>query len=193
THRTSISECFVNSLRRRHKHAVESNRIRVTHYFPLVYLLTPGDCADDVERLRTRRDCGRQRCVSRLVRHILTTRKEPQQRTTLARNMIANGPTQHRITSLERVEDRASCHFAVNLKLHITTDARQRSQVCRQNYNNHFSVWTSTESTGGRSRTIGAHVSPPSGEPYTCPPVVPKYTPHESSESTAIASRSTFT
>jgi hypothetical protein len=28
---------------------------------------------------------------------------------------------------------------------------------------------------------------------YTWPPVVPKYTPHESSASTAIASRNTFT
>src|SRR5438105_12186773 len=57
----------------------------------------------------------------------------------------------------------------------------------------HGSVWTSTESTGGRSRTIGAQLSPASAEAYTCPPVVPKYTPHLSSESTAIASRNTFT
>src|SRR5208282_1003088 len=39
-------------------------------------------------------------------------------------------------------------------------------------------VCTSTESTAGRSRTIGAHESPASAEPYTCPPLVPKYTPH---------------
>src|SRR5215212_1618424 len=107
--------------------------------------------------------------------------------------MVANGPTQHWISSLDCIEDRLACHWTVNLELHISTDARKRSQVCRQNNHNHVSVWTSTESTGGRSRTIGVHVSPPSGDPYTCPPVVPKYTPHESSESTAIASRSTFT
>jgi hypothetical protein len=29
---------------------------------------------------------------------------------------------------------------------------------------NYFSVWTSTDNTAGRSRTIGAHVSPASGE-----------------------------
>src|SRR3954451_1271329 len=127
------------------------------------------------------------------MRHILTAGKKPQQWTALATNMIANGPTQHRIARLERVEDRASRHVAINLELHIPTHARERSQVCRQHNHNHVSVWTSTESTGGRSRTIGAPVSPPSGEPYTCPPVVPKYTPHESSESTVIASRSTFT
>src|SRR6185369_18021410 len=107
--------------------------------------------------------------------------------------MIANGPTQHRIPSLDRIEYRTSGYVPVNLKLHVAADARERTQMCRQNNHDHVSVWTSTESTGGRSRTIGVHVSPPSGEPYTCPPVVPKYTPHESSESTAIASRSMFT
>src|SRR6266852_7164541 len=55
------------------------------------------------------------------------------------------------------------------------------------------SVCTSTDSTAGRSRTIGAQLSPASADAYTCPPVVPKYTPHLSSESTAIASRNTFT
>ena len=55
------------------------------------------------------------------------------------------------------------------------------------------SVCTSTEYTAGKSRTIGAQLSPASAEQYTCPPLVPKYTPHLSSASTAIASRSTFT
>src|ERR1700675_511841 len=57
----------------------------------------------------------------------------------------------------------------------------------------HGSVCTSTESTPGRSRTIGAQLSPASADAYTCPPLVPKYMPHLSSESTAIASRNTFT
>jgi len=40
---------------------------------------------------------------------------------------------------------------------------------------------------------MGVQLSPPLREAYTWPPVVPKYTPQVSSESTAIASRSTFT
>ena len=40
---------------------------------------------------------------------------------------------------------------------------------------------------------IGWVLSPALAEAYTCPPVVPKYTPQASSESTAIASRNTFT
>src|SRR5204863_320559 len=80
-----------------------------------------------------------------------------------------------------------------NLHRPLSRDFRQRPQVRRQHDANHGSVWTSTDSTAGRSRTIGVQPSPPSAEAYTWPPVVPKYTPHGSSVSTHIASRSTFT
>jgi len=40
---------------------------------------------------------------------------------------------------------------------------------------------------------MGAQLSPASADAYTCPPVVPKYTPHGSSASTVIASRNTLT
>ena len=45
----------------------------------------------------------------------------------------------------------------------------------------------------GHLRTMGVKRFPASAETYTCPPVVPKYTPHGSSASTAMASRSTLT
>src|SRR5438093_182431 len=58
-------------------------------------------------------------------------------------------------------------------------------------HGHHPSVCTSTESTAGRSRTIGFQLSPASAEAYTWPPGVPKQIPHLSKESTAMASRST--
>ena len=109
------------------------------------------------------------------------------------RDVVADRPAQHRIAGLERVEDRALRDRALDLELHLAVDARQRPQMRREHDSDHGSVWTSTESTAGRSRTMGAQLSPASADAYTCPPVVPKYTPHESSESTAIASRSTLT
>ena len=109
------------------------------------------------------------------------------------RDVVADRPAQHRIAGLERVEDRALRDRALDLELHLAVDVRQRPQMRRKHHSDHGSVWTSTESTAGRSRTMGAQVSPASADAYTCPPVVPKYTPHESSESTAIASRSTLT
>ena len=83
--------------------------------------------------------------------------------------------------------------MALDLELHLAVDVRQRAQMRREHDSDHGSVWTSTDRTAGRSRTMGAQLSPASADAYTCPPVVPKYTPHESSESTAIASRNTLT
>ena len=63
---------------------------------------------------------------------------------------------------------------AATLQLNLAVNARQPSQMGRQYYPNHDSVWTSTDSTAGRSRTMSAHLSPPSADTYTWPPVVPK-------------------
>src|SRR5437016_89342 len=102
-------------------------------------------------------------------------------------------PPQHRIGGLERVEDRALRGLTLDVELRLAVDARERPQMCREHDPDHDSVWTSTDTTDGRSRTMGAQLSPASADAYTCPPVVPKYTPHGSSESTAIASRNTLT
>ena len=63
----------------------------------------------------------------------------------------------------------------------------------RQDDPDHGKVCASTETTDGRSRTMGVQLSPASAEAYTWPPVVPKYTPQGSRESTLMASRSTLT
>jgi hypothetical protein len=59
-------------------------------------------------------------------------------------------------------------------QVYVSADAGEVSQVRREHDPDHGSTWASTESTAGRSRTIAVHVSPPSAEPYTCPPEVPK-------------------
>src|SRR5712691_7614329 len=118
--------------------------------------------------------------------------EEPQERPALLRDVVANRAPQHRIAGLQRVEHRTLCDRTIHLELHVAGHTRQRPQMRWKDNCNHGSVWTSTESTAGRSRTMGAQLSPASAEAYTCPPVVPKYTPHGSSESIAIASRSTF-
>ena len=46
----------------------------------------------------------------------------------------------------------------------LAVDARQRAQMGGQHDADHGSVWTSTDSTAGRSRTIGAQLSPASAE-----------------------------
>src|SRR5438876_3864835 len=154
--------------------------------------LTAGHGPDDQKGLGARRDRVGQRGVRRFVGQILLAGEEPHERPAPLRDVVADGPAQHRIAGLERVEDRALRDRTFDVDLHLALDARQLPQMWREYDADHGSVWTSTDSTTGRSRTMGAQLSPASADAYTCPPVVPKYTPHESSESTAIPSRHTL-
>src|SRR5215475_6711863 len=106
--------------------------------------------------------------------------------------MVPNRTAEHRIARLQSVQDSPLRGLTLDFKFHLEFRFRQRPQMRGQYYPNHGSVWTSTDSTAGRLCTIGFQVSPALADMYTCPPVVPKYTPHSSSESIAMASRSTL-
>ena len=123
-----------------------------------------GHRANDEEWLGSTRNLARQRRVGQLVRPVLFTRVESQEWTPLKRDVIANRSAEHRITSLERVENRPLRDWPDDLERHLIVHARERAEMHRQDHADH-NVCTSTESTAGRSRTIGAHVSPPSDEP----------------------------
>ena len=92
----------------------------------------------------------------------------------MLRHVIANGPPQHGITCFKRIEHRALRDRACYVNLDFTPDMRQGSKVLRKFDSDHGSVCTSTDSTAGRSLTIGAQDSPAFAEAYTWPPVVPK-------------------
>src|SRR6266536_2610609 len=130
--------------------------------------------ADDHEWLGSGRDRGRQRRIRRFVRQILLAGEETHERTALSCPMVADRAPQHRIAGLKLVENQPQCRLASNVELHFTADARQPSQVRREHHPDHDSVWTSTDSTAGRARTMGAQLSPASADAYTWPPVVPK-------------------
>ena len=173
---------------------VSVNQQNVSHEFAFILAkLAAGHGPHDQKRLGAHRDRVWQRGVRQVVGQILLAGEEPHERSALLRDLIADRSPQHRIAGLERVEDRALRGPTLNVEIHLAVDLRQRPQMCGEHDSDHGSVWTSTDNTAGRSRTMGAQVSPASADAYTCPPVVPKYTPHESSESTAIASRNTLT
>ena len=65
---------------------------------------------------------------------------------------------------VEGIEHRALRGGALDREAHLALDARQLAQMCGQHDADHGDVCTSTDSTGGRSRTIGVQLSPPSGE-----------------------------
>src|SRR5262245_56016894 len=130
--------------------------------------------AQDHERLGAARNGGGQGGIGQLVRQIFAAREETHERAPLLRDVIADRAAQHRKARLERVERRALRDRVGHVEQHLTRGPRERAQIGRQYDADHRSVWTSTDSTGGRSRTIAVQWSPASGDTYTWPPLVPK-------------------
>src|SRR5438309_1269253 len=128
-----------------------------------------GDCSDHEKRLRSRRDRLWEWGIGRLVGQVPLACKEPQERPALLGDVIADRAPQHGIPRLERIQyggarDRPPLG---DVERHLAFDLRQRAQVRRQHHADHASVWTSTDSTAGRSRTMGAQLSPASAERIT--------------------------
>ncbi len=98
------------------------------------------------------------------MRQVFLAGKEAQERPPLLRGLIADSPAQHGIAGLDCVEDRALRDRTLNLKFQLLPDVRQRPKMLRKLDSNHGRVCTSTDSTAGRSRTIGFQLSPASAE-----------------------------
>src|SRR5438105_4657396 len=129
--------------------------------------LPAGNSADDEQRLGAGTDRGGERRIGCLVRPVARAGEEANKGPALERHVIAHRATQDRIAGLERIEHGTRRGWVGNVEYHFTVYARQRLQVVRQLDTNHDSVCTSTDSTGGRSRTIAVQWSPPSGDAYT--------------------------
>src|ERR1700694_1838727 len=102
---------------------------------------------------------------------VLLAGEEPQEWPALLRDVIADCPLQRGIARLECVQDRPLGGLTLDLDRHLAVYARQRPQVRRKLNADHGNVWTSTETTAGKSRAMGAQLSPASVDAYTCPPV----------------------
>src|SRR4051794_6723702 len=99
------------------------------------------------------------------MREVLLTGKEAQEGAALQGAVFADGSPQHRIALLDAVENCARGYCSGDLDLKVAGDARQIAEVEWKNDADfahspaYFSVCTSTESTAGRSRTMGAQLS----------------------------------
>src|SRR5262245_37801535 len=132
-----------------------------------VWILASGHRDGDEERLVAGRDRGRQERVGRLVRQILLAREEAHERSPLQRLAIANRSDEHRIARFDRVDDVPGGDVARDIHDDLALNMGERPEMRRKHHANHRIDWTSTERTGGRSRTIGVHVSPALADPYT--------------------------
>src|SRR5437899_4322220 len=91
---------------------------------------------------------------------VLLAGEEPQERSALLRDLIADRAAQHRVAGLECVEDRALRGLTLDVELHLAADARQRPQMCREYDSDHGSVLTSRVSRAVRSRTLVRQLCP---------------------------------
>ena len=158
-----------------------------------LFLSAARYCPDDQKGLRSRHDRIRQGRVRRRIRPVLLAGEEPQHRPAPLRARVSNRPEERWMVALQYVQDRLLSNRSRDLQLDHPAHTGQDLKILRQDDVDHASVCTSTESTAGRSRTTAAQLSPASADAYTWPPLVPKYTPHGSSWSTAMASRKTLT
>lgn len=123
--------------------------------------------AHDLEGLFSGGNLIGQRSVRRFMRQVLLTGVEPQERSALMGSVIANGSPQCGIARLESVDHCTLRDSPFDVEYDLTVDAGERPQVVRKHDANHDNVWTSTDSTAGRSRTIVVHESPESVDAYT--------------------------
>ncbi len=139
--------------------------------FTLLALLESGtlslparDRPNDKERLFSGDHGLREWRVRRVKRQVFLAGEEAQEGAPLLCHVVTDGAAQHWIASLEGIEDGPHCDLALDVKLDFRTDLRQCSQMLRKHDANHGSVWTSTESTAGKSCTIADQLSPASAE-----------------------------
>src|SRR5260221_634862 len=125
-------------------------------------LLPAGHRPDDQERLRPVHDLVGKRIIHGFVGEVLLAGEEPDHGPPPLGDLIPDGPPQRRIGGLQGVEHRALGGGADDLDLHLAADPRQGPQVAGEDDSDHESVWTSTETTGGRSWTIAFQLSPAS-------------------------------
>ncbi len=144
------------------------HRIHVhLHRFTLLYRLrsTARDCPDDQQRFLALHHFARQRQVRRVVRQIALACEEADQRPPAHRRRIANRPAQHWIARLQPVQHAGDRRLCECVELNFALHSRQRAQMRRQQHADHGKACTSTDSTGGRSRTIAVQRSPASADP----------------------------
>src|SRR5215468_6308823 len=133
-------------------------------YFTVASRLAARQRAEDHEWLGAGRHGVGQGGIGGLVGEILGTRKEAHERAPPLGPVIADRAAQHREAGLERVERGALRDGLGHLELHLSRDVRECAQMRRQHHAYHRSVWTSTESTDGRSRTSAVQWSPASAD-----------------------------
>ena len=98
------------------------------------------------------------------MRQIFLAGEKPNHRPSLMRDVIPNGTAQRGIACLKGIKEGILGNGPVDGDMYLAVDSCQRSQMIGKDDTDHGNVWTSTESTPGRSRTTAFQLSPASAE-----------------------------
>ena len=79
-------------------------------------------------------------------------------------DVIADCAAEHGVAGFEGIQNRSLGDGAGDFELHFAVGAREGAEMGGEDDADHWIVWTSTETTEGRSRTMGDQWSPASGE-----------------------------
>src|SRR5262245_16637413 len=90
-----------------------------------------GDRADDEQRLVAGGNGIWKRSIRLLVRKVLLAAVNPQVRPPALRGTVANGSREHRVPSLERIEDRLLRHRRLNVKLNLAGEVSEDAEMKR--------------------------------------------------------------
>lgn len=126
--------------------------------------LTACDCSNNQKRFAPVHHRIGQGRVRRLVGEVLLACEKPQEGAAFFSDVVANRAAQHRIARFKRGEYCALGTQSLTLEFRFTFKVRQCPEMVRKHNPDHRNVCTSTESTAGRSRTIGAQLSPESAD-----------------------------
>jgi hypothetical protein len=100
--------------------------------------LAAGDRPDYDKRFLSGCDGRRQWSVGWVQGEIFLASKEAQERAALLRDVVADGASQHRITSFESIKYRALGGEALNFKFQFVPHMSQRAEMLREYDSDHI-------------------------------------------------------
>ena len=98
------------------------------------------------------------------MREIALAGKKAKEGPAFASLAVPDGAAKRGETPFKFIEHTGRSHRCGDFKRDLVLLASKILQMPRQNHADHESVWTSTETTAGRSRTIADQLSPASAE-----------------------------
>jgi hypothetical protein len=116
----------------------------------LVQTLAAGDGPDDQIGLGARGDGSRERRIWQLMGEVLLAGVKPEERSPLARDMIADRAAEHGIAGFQGAQHRVLRDRRLDFELHLALDTGEDAEVIRKDDADH---WLGRRRAGERGKS----------------------------------------